>query len=103
MNSRHGQLRTLNDRMRVRMLTGWVHKIMTSRNLYRGRSRASTSVATLLRMPCSRAFEQVRRVQVRHAVTPGYADGDTEPALKRPGFSRFPRSEQPRHRSLGSV
>ena len=34
MNCGNSQFRTLDDRLRVRMLTGWVHKIMTSSNLY---------------------------------------------------------------------
>src|SRR5436190_18026999 len=52
------------------------HKIMTSRNLYRGCSQGSPSVAALLPTPCSRAFEQVAAVPVRHTSIPGCADGE---------------------------
>ncbi len=79
------------------------HKIMTSRNPYRGWSWASTSVAALLRTPCSRAFEQVRRVQVRHTVTPGYAHGDAKLTLKGPVSADFLVLSSHARSFLGSV
>jgi hypothetical protein len=65
------------------------HKIMTSSSLYQGRSKGGTSVATLLQTHGDRAFQQVRRVQVRHTVSRGHAHGEMDLAARKPVSSDF--------------